>query len=539
MPERGADDLPFVVAAQAGDASAFATLFDRWFDRVFDVAFRIVHNRDTAAEVAQDVFLVAWQQLGTLEQPASFGGWVLRTSRNRALNRLDRERRSTSFGIEETTMEIDRRTRVDGAAADPGSDLDRDEAHDLVWAAARGLGERDASLLDLHLRHELGVPEIAEALGVTTNNAHQLLFRLKGKLAGAIRSFVLWSGGRPACPELTAALRESGRHEFDAGAVKAIERHATSCSACQNRQRLRLAPEAMFAAVPILAAGAVLKAKAAAALDAAGIPVPATSAPSSVPRHDEPPGPSGPSGGEGGGTAPGSDQATASATGSRSDHGSGPAAASSPPAARRRVTRRRVVGAAVVIALVALIVGLLAEPTGHDRRVRVDSIATDAGQVGTTTNPGRRTAAPSTTTGAGPAASDLPGVGVPAPGGVPSGTGAPAPRAPTSAPAVTAGPTTVPTPPPTIDGFRARATQPGPPCSTGQVPVVLVWSQSGGTSASVVSPTPGASVPVVDNAAQTATACVPIDAAGGPVPATFSLTVTGPGGHATRTTTTP
>ena len=83
-----------VLAARGGDERAFGELFDRWFDPVHDIAWRIVRDRDTAAEVAQDVFLVAWQGLGTLEQPGSFGGWVRRIARNRALNRLDRERRS-------------------------------------------------------------------------------------------------------------------------------------------------------------------------------------------------------------------------------------------------------------------------------------------------------------------------------------------------------------------------------------------------------------------------------------------------------------
>src|SRR5690606_14674150 len=87
-------DAGLVAAARAGDGTAFGRLFDRWFDPVYDVAWRIVRDRDTAAEVAQDVFLAAWQGLDRLERPASFGGWVRRIARNRALNRLERERRS-------------------------------------------------------------------------------------------------------------------------------------------------------------------------------------------------------------------------------------------------------------------------------------------------------------------------------------------------------------------------------------------------------------------------------------------------------------
>src|SRR5688572_30669878 len=88
------DDADLVRAAVAGEQDAFGLLFDRWFDRTYDVAWRIVHNRDTAAEVAQEAFLAAWRNLPTLRQPESFGGWLLRISRNRALNRLERDGRT-------------------------------------------------------------------------------------------------------------------------------------------------------------------------------------------------------------------------------------------------------------------------------------------------------------------------------------------------------------------------------------------------------------------------------------------------------------
>src|SRR5690606_30541761 len=182
-----AEDAAWVEAARSGDPDAFGRLFDRWFDPVYDVAWRIVRDRDTAAEVAQDVVLVAWPGLDGPAQPGSFGGWVRRIARNRALNRLDRERRS--LPDDAAAAEVLDRSAPD---VDMTAALGEHEQAELVWAAASALGERDASLLDLHLRHGFGAREIADELGVTANNAHQLLHRLKGKLAGAIRAWVLW-----------------------------------------------------------------------------------------------------------------------------------------------------------------------------------------------------------------------------------------------------------------------------------------------------------------------------------------------------------
>jgi RNA polymerase sigma factor (sigma-70 family) len=258
------DDAELVVAARDGDTRAYAVIFDRWFDRVFDVAVRIVRNREVAAEVAQDTFLHGWRSLDRIEQPASFGGWLLRTSRNRALNRSDRERRSVALGDEATVTEVDRQTPAPDSAP---QHLERQEMHDLVWAASDALGDRDASVLDLHLRHGLDAAEIAEALDITTNNAHQLLFRLKARLGNALRAFAVWHRGKPTCAPLAAALAGAGVVTFGAAAVTVISRHVVGCAACTQEQSELLAPERLFAAAPIIAAGPLLKAKAAAALE--------------------------------------------------------------------------------------------------------------------------------------------------------------------------------------------------------------------------------------------------------------------------------
>jgi RNA polymerase sigma factor (sigma-70 family) len=281
-PLDGVEDAELARRAMGGDGEAFGTLFERWFDRVFDVAWHIVHNRDTAAEVAQEAFATAWQQRNSLRQPESFGGWLLRIARNRGLNRLEREGRSRPLGDEETLVALDTRTSG-GDAADQLIDRERD---DLVWAASAALGEDDASLLNLHLRHELKAPELAEELGVEPNAAHQRLFRLKKRLADAVGAWVLWRRGAPACAALGTALTEAGLSAFDRAAATAIAAHAKRCEECDEARQLQLRPEALFAAVPLVPAGSLLKTKAAAALSALDVPVPKS--PTALPPKGSP-----------------------------------------------------------------------------------------------------------------------------------------------------------------------------------------------------------------------------------------------------------
>jgi hypothetical protein len=98
---------------------------------------------------------------------------------------------------------------------------------------------------------------------------------------------------------------------------------------------------------------------------------------------------------------------------------------------------------------------------------------------------------------------------------------------PPPAPDTTVIGTTVPVAPPTIGGFRVTGGS-GSGCSSTQLPVALAWQSTGAEAAAITGPgAPSGPLP----ASGTAVACAPV---GGPDP-TYTLTVSGPGGTASRT----
>jgi len=265
-------DAELVEATRAGHRDAFARLVEAWFDRCWEVSWRILRDRDRAADVTQDVFLTAWQKLDTLADPGAFGGWVLRMSRNRSLDRLSHERR-----VQPTDEEwmLEPRDPTVTALADPEREAVRTEVHDLVWDAAAALGERDASILDLHLRHGLEPRELAGELGIDPNAANQALHRMRGRLGAAIRARVLWRKGNPDCAALATDLQRAPSTTFDPRLVRLIDRHVKSCEGCTERQRRAAVTLAAFAGVPFVALAPTLRATSAQALAAEGVPVPA------------------------------------------------------------------------------------------------------------------------------------------------------------------------------------------------------------------------------------------------------------------------
>ena len=516
------DDASLVLAARAGDQDAFTVLFRRWFDPTFDVARRILHDDGLAAEVAQDTFLGAWTKLDTLRDPQAFGGWVLRTARNRALNRLDKERRARPTDDEAPEL----------ASLDAGVDVAAEVAgsghHDLVWAAAAALGERDASVLDLHLRHGLGPGELAEELDVSPNHAYQLLFRMKARLGTAVRAWVLYRDGSPRCETLAGALAAARIDRFGAEAVKVIDRHASGCDVCEPERAAILAPEALFAAVPLLVAAGPLRGAVVDQLRAAGVPLGAD-ATTPLPRPEQTAADAG----------PGGDGSTVGGSGAASAAEESPAlddlAAAEASSARRWVA----IGALLLALLVLVGVGVVlaggddADVVAAGVEATTTTVAT-APQIGTSTPPGSAragsssTTAPSlplgdastTTTAAAPPPTTSPTIAAPSTSVAPPTT---------AAPTTTAAPPPPPPPAPTIDSFSVMpASVPGGACPGGQWAVTMSWSTSWATVVTVRSqlgPTTASGPP--DQPSQVVCALSPGEATG-----QWTLTATGPGGSA-------
>ena len=170
-----AEDARLVEALRSGDEAAFGRLYDRWFDRVFDLCRHIVRDPDIASETTQDAFLAAWRGLPELRDPASFGGWLLRIARNKALD-AHRARGRRALPVERVP---------DRGGADAGIVAAHAENPGL-WARVRMLPEKQRlavvhrTVLDMGYRELAGVLDCSEE--AARRNVHEGLKRLRGEL---------------------------------------------------------------------------------------------------------------------------------------------------------------------------------------------------------------------------------------------------------------------------------------------------------------------------------------------------------------------
>ena len=86
------DEKDLIRRAAEGDIAAFEDLVVTRRDRVFWIAFHVVGERETARDVAQEVFLRLFRTIRRFRSGGNFDAWLYRITFNLAIDALRRDR---------------------------------------------------------------------------------------------------------------------------------------------------------------------------------------------------------------------------------------------------------------------------------------------------------------------------------------------------------------------------------------------------------------------------------------------------------------
>ncbi len=182
-----ATDEALARAFASGDEGAFAQLVARHERLVLAIASRYTSGLDDARDLAQRAFLKAFQAarrsafLRRGEAPP-FRAWLLRVAVNLGKNHARDARRWSRAPL--AAVERERAVAPVGSSA-----LERDERAAALREAVLALPRRQREVLTLRIDAELAFKDVAEALGITVNNAkvhfHNATVRLRALVAAA------------------------------------------------------------------------------------------------------------------------------------------------------------------------------------------------------------------------------------------------------------------------------------------------------------------------------------------------------------------
>ena len=158
--ESESDWVALVRAIARGDQVALHGLYQRSHRPVFTLIVRIVGNRETAEELALDVFHDVWRRASGYD-PANGTvlGWIMNQARSRAIDRVRFEQRKKRLDLGEQAAEPDAGI---SEARDPVEARQQCEA---VRAALEVLAPEERQAIHAAFFSELTHVEVAERLG--------------------------------------------------------------------------------------------------------------------------------------------------------------------------------------------------------------------------------------------------------------------------------------------------------------------------------------------------------------------------------------
>lgn len=165
-----------VRAAQQGDAAAFERLYRDNVGRIYALCLRLSADAGRAEELTQDVFVRAWEKLGTFRGDARFTTWLHRLTVNLVLQERRTRGRRRARELPAPDLEVYGREAI---RAMPGTRVDLERI-------IAGLPEKARRVLVLRDVQGYKYAEIAEMTGVTLGTVKAQIHRARGLVKEAL-----------------------------------------------------------------------------------------------------------------------------------------------------------------------------------------------------------------------------------------------------------------------------------------------------------------------------------------------------------------
>jgi len=170
------------------NAQQFEAFMRNYQNMVFSTAMRLLANESEAEDVAQEVFLKAYQRFDQLQSSPTAGGWLKTVATNLSLHHLSRYRSRWSFFSELGGNSQEEPNEPQFAASQTvEEELDKAERRALVEQALQKLPTAQRVPLVLYHLEDLSYEDIASKLGVSLGKVKTDIFRGREALRRKLR----------------------------------------------------------------------------------------------------------------------------------------------------------------------------------------------------------------------------------------------------------------------------------------------------------------------------------------------------------------
>src|ERR1700733_6843682 len=150
-----------VKRARRGDDAAFRLIFDRYGRPIVSFIYDMVGKRELAEELAQEAFVRAYKNLGSLRDESKLSTWLFGIAKNVAREALrSRKKEDYNVGIDDGPA-----GQVSDSGLLPDGQLLNKELNSVIHTALAALDEDKRLVFTLKIFHERSYEEIAGITG--------------------------------------------------------------------------------------------------------------------------------------------------------------------------------------------------------------------------------------------------------------------------------------------------------------------------------------------------------------------------------------
>ncbi|MGH2538241.1 MAG: sigma-70 family RNA polymerase sigma factor [Candidatus Promineifilaceae bacterium] len=182
------DEAALIRQAQRGDATAYNSLVLHYQDSVYSVAYRLVGESSTAADIVQEAFISAYKAIDRF-RGGNFRAWLLRITTNAAYDELRRRKRHPQSSLDE----IQEQNESSAVLLNPDT-LGPEELHyrrELMRAIERCLEELPAEQKAAAILSDIegyDYQAIAEVMNISLGTVKSRLSRARAKLRDCLQT---------------------------------------------------------------------------------------------------------------------------------------------------------------------------------------------------------------------------------------------------------------------------------------------------------------------------------------------------------------
>lgn len=175
------NDAELIRLTLDGDEAAFTELVNKYKKVVHALVWRKIEDFHIAEELTQDVFLKAYQKLGSLKKPQSFASWLYVSASRRCIA-WQRKKRLPTIPFDETEITQHQENYYSQYVVEEKQRISEETHRDVVKQLLAKLPESERTVITLHYFSDMSSFEIGTFLGVSANTVRSRLRRAQKRL---------------------------------------------------------------------------------------------------------------------------------------------------------------------------------------------------------------------------------------------------------------------------------------------------------------------------------------------------------------------